>query len=182
MSVEKLRWEDVAAIESRRSTPPRDRPPPGCTCSGCSRRPCASAGIGPHTTTCPRRTAHLHCTRTSREPTSKARSYLWPSESGLRTPMPSFDRCEGDRGLGDRALLIGRQHHTNASSRAGRSDSARGGFQLDRGQVAPEVLEPVELARLRREHVQDDVEVVGDDPVALLRARPPHAASWRARP
>ena len=40
----------------------------------------------------------------------------------------------------------------------------RGGVELDRGHVVPELLELVVLARLRREDVQDDVEVVGEDP------------------
>src|SRR3954452_7858787 len=38
---------------------------------------------------------------------------------------------------------------------------------VDRRHVAPEVLEPVVVAGLRREDVQHDVEVVGDDPGAL---------------
>ena len=41
---------------------------------------------------------------------------------------------------------------------------------LDRGHVVPELLEPVVVAGLGREDMQDDVEVVGDDPVALALA------------
>ncbi len=41
------------------------------------------------------------------------------------------------------------------------------GRDLDRRHVVPELLEPIVGARLRREEVQDDVEVVGDDPVAF---------------
>ncbi len=45
-----------------------------------------------------------------------------------------------------------------------------GGGVLDRRHVVPEILEPVVRARLGREDVEDDVEVVGDDPVALALA------------
>jgi hypothetical protein len=45
-----------------------------------------------------------------------------------------------------------------------------GGVELDRGHVAPELLETVVAASFRREDVQDDVEVVGEDPVPLRRA------------
>src|SRR3972149_10176638 len=40
-------------------------------------------------------------------------------------------------------------------------------FELDRGHVGPQVLEPVVRPRLRREDVEDDVEVVGGDPGGL---------------
>ena len=43
-------------------------------------------------------------------------------------------------------------------------------ISFDRGHVAPQLLEPVEAARVRREHVQDDVEIVRDDPGTLPRA------------
>ena len=42
--------------------------------------------------------------------------------------------------------------------------------------VAPELLEPVELARRRGEHVHDDVEVVEQDPVSLPLALGPRGA------
>src|SRR6185503_7003876 len=42
----------------------------------------------------------------------------------------------------------------------------RGG-ELDRRNVAPEILEPVEVARLGCEDVQHDVEVVREDPLRL---------------
>src|SRR5439155_1664838 len=42
-------------------------------------------------------------------------------------------------------------------------------LELDFGHVAPELLELVEPARLGREHVQDDVEVVREDPRPFLR-------------
>src|SRR5256885_13042658 len=38
------------------------------------------------------------------------------------------------------------------------------GVQLDARDVAPELLEPVVLTRLRREDVEDHVQVVGEDP------------------
>ena len=41
------------------------------------------------------------------------------------------------------------------------------GGQLDRGDVAPELLEAVVGPRLRREDVEDDVEVVGENPGRL---------------
>src|SRR5712691_10776439 len=44
----------------------------------------------------------------------------------------------------------------------------RGRFDLDRGHVVPELLELVVPTRVRREDVQDDVEVVGEDPGPLL--------------
>src|SRR6187551_258667 len=40
-------------------------------------------------------------------------------------------------------------------------------LELDRGHVAPQLLEAVEAPRLGREEVEDDVEVVGDDPRRL---------------
>src|SRR5688572_7663405 len=43
----------------------------------------------------------------------------------------------------------------------------RGGVQLDRRDVAPELLEAVEAARLGGEDVQDEVEVVRNDPGRL---------------
>src|ERR671922_1480159 len=43
----------------------------------------------------------------------------------------------------------------------------RCGVQLDAGDVAPELLEPVVVARVRGERVEDHVEVVRDDPAAL---------------
>ena len=42
--------------------------------------------------------------------------------------------------------------------------------ELDGRHVTPELLEPVVLPRLRREDVEDDVEVVGQDPIALRGA------------
>ena len=54
------------------------------------------------------------------------------------------------------------------SSRASPGAALRGDF--DERHVAPEILEPVEGARLGREDVQDDVEVVGDDPARLALA------------
>ena len=42
--------------------------------------------------------------------------------------------------------------------------------RLELRDVAPEILEAVVLARLGREDVQDDVEVVGDDPARLALA------------
>src|SRR5438132_3978013 len=47
------------------------------------------------------------------------------------------------------------------------SVAASGGGDLDRGDVAPELFQPVERPRLRGEDVQDDVEEVGDDPGRL---------------
>jgi hypothetical protein len=41
---------------------------------------------------------------------------------------------------------------------------------LDRGHVVPELLEPIVVAGLGREDVEDDVDVVGDDPLALALA------------
>src|ERR1700690_4264725 len=41
------------------------------------------------------------------------------------------------------------------------------------GPLAPQLLEPVELARLGREDVHDDVEVVHQDPTGLRRALNP---------
>ena len=46
----------------------------------------------------------------------------------------------------------------------------RGGFELDARDVAPQVFEAVVRARLRREDVQHDVEVVADDPRRLALA------------
>jgi len=46
--------------------------------------------------------------------------------------------------------------------------SARRGH-LDRRNIAPELLEAVVGSRVRREDVQDDVEVVAEDPARLLR-------------
>src|SRR5215213_11382179 len=43
------------------------------------------------------------------------------------------------------------------------------GFQIKSGYIAPQLLEPVEAAGVRREDVQDDVEVVGQDPGRLAR-------------
>ena len=48
--------------------------------------------------------------------------------------------------------------------------SGRGGFGRLLRDVAPEVFEPVEVARFLREDVQHDVEVVGDDPRRLALA------------
>ena len=42
--------------------------------------------------------------------------------------------------------------------------------ELDRGHVAPELLEAVVATGIGREDVKDDVEVVGEDPVPLVRA------------
>ena len=42
-----------------------------------------------------------------------------------------------------------------------------GDVDVDRGHVAPQLFEPVVLARVGREDVEDDVEVVRDDPGAL---------------
>src|SRR5207302_2804817 len=50
------------------------------------------------------------------------------------------------------------------------SVAASGGGDLDRGDVAPELFQPVERPRLRGEDVQDDVEEVGDDPGRLALA------------
>ena len=47
--------------------------------------------------------------------------------------------------------------------------------------LAPELLEPVELARLRREDVDDDVEVVHEDPARLGEALDPPRQQRRAR-
>ena len=41
------------------------------------------------------------------------------------------------------------------------------GLDLDRRHVAPELLEAVEATHLGREEMEDDVEVVGHDPVRL---------------
>jgi len=41
--------------------------------------------------------------------------------------------------------------------------------QVDRRHVAPQLFEPVVLARIGREDVQDDIEVVRDDPGSLAR-------------
>src|SRR5919197_2230333 len=43
----------------------------------------------------------------------------------------------------------------------------RGSVELDARHVAPQLFEPVVLARLGRENVEDDVDVVGHDPAAL---------------
>jgi hypothetical protein len=44
------------------------------------------------------------------------------------------------------------------------------GVELDRRHVAPELLEAVVAARLRGEDVEDDVQVVDEDPVSLAIA------------
>src|SRR5206468_3909193 len=44
------------------------------------------------------------------------------------------------------------------------------GVEIRGRHVPHQLLEPVEAPRVRREHVQDDVEVVGHDPLALARA------------
>ena len=46
----------------------------------------------------------------------------------------------------------------------------RGALEIDLRHVAPQILERIEAARLGREDVQDDVEIVGDDPVAVALA------------
>src|SRR6266536_2066298 len=80
-----------------------------------------------------------------------------------------------------RSLVLARQAKAWRATKLRRSDGfadviqdkARPGQQpvLDRDgfdrlgrDVTPQILEPVVAARLRREHVQHDVEVVGDDP------------------
>src|SRR5439155_11139705 len=47
----------------------------------------------------------------------------------------------------------------------------RGGVQLDARDVTPQLFEPVVLAGLGREDVEDHVEVARDDPAALGLAR-----------
>src|SRR6266508_2092558 len=47
---------------------------------------------------------------------------------------------------------------------------ARSGGDFDRGHVAPQILEAVIVPRLLREDVEDDVEVVGEDPGRLALA------------
>jgi hypothetical protein len=71
-----------------------------------------------------------------------------------------------------RAARSAARLHTVAESRETFSETALGScrVQLDRGHVAPEILEPVVRPRLRREDVQDDIEVVDEDPVALRLA------------
>jgi len=63
-----------------------------------------------------------------------------------------YDRCDGRRLRGPASRL-----------RARRLDGLG-------GDIAPQVVEPVEVARVGREHVQHDVEVVGDDPRRLALA------------
>ena len=50
---------------------------------------------------------------------------------------------------------------------AARTRSDGCGLDLDARHVAPQILEPVVRPRVRREDVQHDVEVVGDDPARL---------------
>src|SRR5215831_8259314 len=52
----------------------------------------------------------------------------------------------------------------------GRVSLASARCELDRRDVAPELLEPVEASRVRCEEVEDDVEVIGDDPARLGEA------------
>src|SRR4051794_2324457 len=46
--------------------------------------------------------------------------------------------------------------------------AGRGCVELDRGHVVPQLLELVVPTRIGREDVEDDVEVIGEDPGSLL--------------
>src|SRR3954451_8273878 len=119
------------------------------------------------------RVAHLHCVRSSAGRRSRMRSYR-SSSRGLETPMPSriASRMTAFSARSPFWFVVS---SSNSRSVARASDepysrkTTSGRRRLDRllGHVAPEIVETVELARLRREDVQDDVEVVRDDPRRL---------------
>jgi hypothetical protein len=78
---------------------------------------------------------------------------------------PSIDVRLGGK-LVARAADPGRQRAPHpARPEAGGLDD--GDVDVDRGHVAPQLFEPIELARVRREDVQDDVDVVRHDPGTL---------------
>jgi hypothetical protein len=97
-----------------------------------------------------------HIRRLGGRPRGRARRSRAPQAAS-----PDPRRCRGTRPSagGVKRRLGGR----------GRPRLDRG--ELDGGHVAPQLLEPVEATRLRREEVEDDVEVVGDDPTRLGHAR-----------
>jgi hypothetical protein len=89
-----------------------------------------------------------------------------PSESGRYTSMPSS--------VASQAIPISAIAPSDPSSTSTTNPSCHigrlGRGELDGWHVAPELLEPVVLPRLRREDVEDDIEVVGQDPIALRGA------------
>src|SRR4051812_16422833 len=136
------------------------------------------------TTTPSTRVAHVHCVRSGPGRRSGIRSYR-SSSSGPETPMPSWiaspmTACSASRPFWFVVSPGNNQSVTSAPDGASPAKATLGGRRLDGllGHIAPEVVEPVELARLRREDVQDDVEVVGDDPRRL--ALPRHRAGQKA--
>ena len=139
----------------------------------------------------PRRRGVAHARRTTspiRVPTCTARGASPIGRSRIkvvalvierpRDADPELDRLANDRCLGEQSLLVRRQleQHTHVARASDgpcpKRTTALGAGRLERllGHVAPEVVEAVELARLGREDVQDDVEVVGDDPGRLALA------------
>ena len=133
-----------------------------------SARVCSGSSAGLTWMTLPSRISapHLHCTRRSCPPISNPRSYRPCSCIGRSTGTPSVDRRRGDLHLGQRALLVRRQHERMFAQLSGRKvspPSAPG----PRPRAAP----GGSSARASgREDVDHAVEVVEQDPARLALA------------
>ena len=85
----------------------------------------------------------------------------------LQRPPLGASQGDGASGIRTRDLLAASQTLSQLSYGPLETFSLPGDGELDRGDVAPELFEPVVLAGLGGEDVEDDVEVVGEDPPRL---------------